>query len=119
MNSAAASGSIRKPDRKTVEKNRRIHMKQLCCHLAYFSYPTPSLQFPQGILYMYICTSALEPSYNYACMYIFLLPFYLHIIGKGGAIEYLAILSRRTLNFFSLNQYISISIRKANCRGYG
>ncbi|KAL8091715.1 transcription factor bHLH168-like [Apium graveolens] len=33
MNSAAASGSSQKLDRKTVEKNRRIYMKQLCCQL--------------------------------------------------------------------------------------
>ncbi|KAK1373249.1 Transcription factor bHLH36 like [Heracleum sosnowskyi] len=30
---ASATGSIQKPDRKTVEKNRRIHMKQLCYQL--------------------------------------------------------------------------------------
>ncbi|KAK1373254.1 Transcription factor bHLH36 like [Heracleum sosnowskyi] len=30
---ASASGSIQKPDRKTVEKNRRVHMKQLCNQL--------------------------------------------------------------------------------------
>ncbi|KAK1373245.1 Transcription factor bHLH36 like [Heracleum sosnowskyi] len=33
MNTPSASGSIQRPDRKTVEKNRRVHMKQLCYQL--------------------------------------------------------------------------------------